>query len=224
MRPIQFAVSLAFAEVQRAYSVSQRVFRTLTGDKDKLEPTSERAVEVGYKDRRLAVMWNPATCRVVAEDVSDQAQCLETLLSALDRINEAAPMGRIANRRFFGHWILPQEKYGFAALERKYREAMVAPNSVSDAAFDSSVVFDIKIDGWILHHQSGPMAPKQLRKEYLRFEIGDLPQAFLFLEASTLDQNAIEYARSEMHSFLTESLALSVEHSRRFEQIWEGRL
>lgn len=224
MRPVQFAIWLTFATEKRTYSVSQAVFRALSGKKDKFDPVPEKSVNINYPDDRLSIIWNPAICRVYVESVSDQTKCISLLLSTLDKINEAAPIEKIVNRRFGSFWILPQPNYDLAVLERKYREVMIAPNHISNAASDSSVVLDITKGKLVLHHQSGPMNPPQLLSQYLRFESQDLPHSFLFLESSTLDQNVISYAHKEMHEFLVNSMSLCVEHSGQFEQIWEGRL
>ena len=76
-------------------------------------------------------------------------------------------------------------------------------------------------DKWILHHQSGPMESQQLQQEYLRFKLDNVPKSFIFLEATTMDNNVIQYSRGEMHSFMERSLENCVSHMEEFNRIWE---
>jgi len=108
-------------------------------------------------------------------------------------------------------------------LNRKYSATMLAQNEFSSAAFDSSAVFDIQAGDWTLHHQSGPMQPDQLHANYLRFPLDDPPPHFLFLEASIVDGNVVQYAERDTQTFLSKSLELCSAHMALFQQIWEAQ-
>jgi len=142
----------------------------------------------------------------------------------LEIINSAAPITKISSKQLVTNWIIPARKQTFSALEELYRRRMMAEGKFMHGTYDSSVVLDMKIDDCILHHQSGPMEPKQLCANYLEYEREDLPKVFLFLYASLRDAKVIEYSREEMQHYLEKAFDQCTAHSQAFSEIWEGYL
>lgn len=184
----------------------------------------ERGARLEVSKDKVSVIWQPTFCRIRIENVSNLKYCIDRIMSFLGEIDKVAPIGEVSSRIFITYWILPAPNYNFASLERKYRDTMIVENDISNVAYDSSVILDISADGRTLHHQSGAMAPPQLQQTHLAFKLDNLPKAFIFLEASILDNNVIQYLREEMHSFMESSLSDCISHSKLFGEFWEGRL
>ena len=224
MQPVQFALWLQFEEDIRRYSLSYEILTTLGGKLPEPERIIERGVRLRLNKDKASVTWTPTHCFITSENVSDKKHCIDRIISVLEIINRVATIEKLSDRRYITYWILPTLQYDFVSLERKYRETMIAQNDVSNTAYDSSTIFDIRGDKWILHHQSGPMEPQQLQQTRLRFKLDNMPKTFIFLEASTMDNNVIQYSRGEMHSFMERSLENCVSHMEECNRIWEGRL
>ena len=224
MQPVQFGLWLRFAEEIRRYSLSYQILTTLGGKLTEPELIIERSVRLKLDNDKVSVLWNPTHCYIASENLSDKKHYIDRIISVLETINGVATIEKLSNRRFQTYWILPTPQYDFVSLERKYRETMITQNDVSNAAYDSTTIFDIRGDKWILHHQSGAMEPQQLQQTYLDFKLDNVPKTFIFLEATTMDKNVIQYSREEMRSFMERSLENCVSHMEEFKRIWEGRL
>ncbi|HUX48137.1 MAG TPA: hypothetical protein VMV76_03020 [Dehalococcoidia bacterium] len=232
MKPVQFVLRLQFAEAVRINSLSHQIFTTLTGESPKPESELivERGVRVQVNEDKMTIWWNPTYCRIALEkisdipNVSDKKHYIDRIISVLENINEVAKIGKLSNKILITHWILPTPQYDFVSLERKYKELMVAKNDISDNAYDSSTIFDIRKDKWILHHQSGPMEPEQVQKQYLSFKLDNVPKTFIFLEAGLTDNNVIQYSREEVRSFMEGALENCISHMEEFNRICEGCL
>lgn len=225
LRLVQFGIRLDFAEEGRIYSIGQKVSEAITGEiPSKHEPKYEENFRLRSSKRKVAIAWNPLWCAVTSEDVSNLDKCIEIILTTLEQIRAAAPIYKLNERRVTTYWILPAPNYDFPSLERRYREKMLAQNEISSLAADSSAVFDIRIGELTLHHQSGAMLPQQLSSDYLQFKLDDMPEAFLFLEASIADKKVVEYSSEDIRNDLVASLDYCKSHSDAFHRIWEGIL
>lgn len=224
MQPVQFGLWLQFLEEIRGYSLSYEISTTLGGKLREPERIIERGVRLRLNEDKVSVTWNSTHCFITSENVSDKKHCIDRIISVLEVINKVATIEKLSRRSLHTYWILPTLQYDFVSLERKYRETMVTQNDVSNAAYDSSTIFDIRGDKWTLHHQSGAMEPQQLQQSYLRFKLDNVPKTLIFLEASSIDSNMIQYSREEMHSFMERSLENCISHMEVFNRIWEGHL
>jgi len=224
MLPVQFGLLLRFATEIHAYSHSQRILETLGVKVTKTETLPERGVRLRVEQDKVAVVWQPNLCHITIENVSNPKHCIDVIMELLKGIVEIAPIDKTSRRMFNTFWILPAPNYNFASLERKYRDMMIVENEISSVAYDSSVILDISSGKWTLHHQSGPMAPPQLHQTYLRFKLDKVPKTFVFLEATMLDNDLIQFSLEETHNFMEKSLDDCVSHSELFHQFWEGRL
>lgn len=223
MRLVQFGIRLDLAEERRIYTLGQKVVAAITG-KIPTEREPEHAtqgVKVRSSKRKLSIMWNPFWFSIALEDVPDLNKAAETILTTVDQISTVVPIYKLSKRQVSTYWILPAPNYDFPSLERRYREKMLAPNEISNSAADSSAVFDIRIGELTLHHQSGPMWPQQLLDDYLQFEADDIPEAFLFLEASIVEQKVVEYSREETLKHLAQAFEHCRFHSDAFQRIWK---
>ena len=229
MKPVQFGLWLQFAEAIHIRTLSYQIFTTLSGKspEQEPEPVMERGVRLRLNRGKMTVSWRPTSCQVASEEISDisnKKQYIDRIISILETINGISKIGKLRNKRLLTYWILPTLQYDFVSLERKYREMMITKNDISNTAYDSSTIFDIKRDKWILHHQSGAMEPQQLQQNYLSFKLDNLPKAFVFLEASLLDNTMIEYSRGEVYGFMERALEICISHMEEFNRFWEGRL
>jgi len=221
VQPVQFGLWLQFVEEIRRYSLSYQIVTTLGGKLPEPERIPERDVRFKLHQDKVSIIWTPAYCFITSENVSDKKHHIDRILSVLEIIDRVATIEKLSTRRFQTYWILPTPQYDFVSLARKYRETIITQNEVSNAAYDSSTIFDIRGDKWILHHQSGAMEPQQLQQTYLRFKLDNVPKTFIFLEATIIDRNVIQYSRGEMQGFMERSLENCVSHMEEFNRIWE---
>jgi hypothetical protein len=229
VKPVQFALRLEFAEAMKIHSLSYQIFTTLTGKSPKPEPdiVVERGVRLRIDKDKISVSWVPTYCQIALEeisDISDKKHYIDGIISVLETINGIAKIGKLSNKKLLTYWILPTPQYDFVSLERKYREIMITKNDISDTAYDSSAIFDIKRDQWILHHQSGPMEPRQLQQDYLSFKLDNVPKTFIFLEATLTDNNMIQYSKEEVCNFMERALENCISHMEGFNRICGGCL
>lgn len=226
MFPVKFYLFLLFAKEIRSYPLPQMIIEAL-GGKIPDEKKASQGMEGMHLDvgkLKTTVEWNTASCTIATEELSDQKQSIEVILSFVEKINEVVPVREIRMRKFSTYWILPAQNYDFSSLERKYRETMLVPNDIANNASDSSAIFDINIGKWLLHHQSGAMLPKQLTSQYIHFQQDNIPKSFLFLETSIIDNSMIKYSSTDTNDFMKKSLNFCISHSKMFENIWGGVL
>lgn len=224
MKPVQFVLRLQFAEEIGIHPLSYQISTALGGESRVPEQIIERGVRLLLSKKKIAVFWLPNRCRITIENISDEKHCIDRIIAVLETIDGVAKIGKLKSKELVTHWILPTPQYDFVSLERKYRELMIAPNDISNTAYDSSAVFDIRGDKWILHHQSGAMQPQQLQQVYLEFKLDNVPKTFIFLEVGSTDNNVIQYSREETYSFMERSLENCVSHMEEFNRICEGCL
>lgn len=226
MQLVHFSVSLDFAEETRVPSLAEQVSFAIAGAKGAgVTKAPKVGVHMKNDEAKLDVEWKPGGCKIVLEDITSVDQCIETVLSQLNRIDRVAPLGEASSIDVVTHWILPAPSDDFASLERKYREAMIVNRELLwGNASDSSVIVDSKIDDCFFHHQSGAMDPGQLAEEYTVFKLKNVPAVFIFLLTRILDRSMLQYSRGRMRERLTWLLNQSKSHGDAFAQIWEGVL
>jgi hypothetical protein len=229
MKPVQFGLWVQFAKAINIRTLSYQIFTTLSGELPKQEPEAvmERGVKLRLDKDKMTVSWMPTHCQITSEkisDISNKKQYIDRIISVLETINGIAKIEKLRSKRLLTYWILLTPQYDFVSLERKYREMMITKNDISNTAYDSTAIFDIRRDKWILHHQSGPMEPQQLQQNYLSFKLDNLQKTFIFLEASLLDNTMIEYSKGEVYSFMERALEICISHMEEFNRICEGCL
>lgn len=227
MKPIQFVLLLRFAEQKRTNPLSSQVLETLGGkipEKRQSPDVPMEGMELKVNAKKATINWDTNSCLVRIEELSNEERTIETVLSFVDRINKIAPIEKIAMREFTVNWILPAPKHDFASLEKFYRANMIAKNEISDLAYDSSTVIDIKVDKYSIHLQSGAMEIQQLMQQYLRFKTEDIAKTFIFLETSVKEKNMIQYSMRDTSKFIKYSLECAISYSKLFENIWKGSL
>lgn len=223
MRLVQLGILLSPLKTARESSKTQRLLATLGGKTSAPDFVMERGISYRDKKNKAVVIWRPNICNITIENVSNPRDSIRTLVSYLKKINNETPIGQVSPSRFISHWIHPKSNYSFVDLERKYREIMVAENDISRAAFDSSVLYDIKTNSHVLHHQSGAMLPSQLQAK-LRFDLDNTPKTFIFLEASIILFSVLQYSSDLILDFMENALNQCISHQESFEHILEERL
>ena len=143
----------------------------------------------------------------------------------LETINNIAPIGDLSERAsLVTFWLLPTKILDFKSLELKYRETIMTKQSLWNKTFDSSVILDVRVGNYILHHQSGAMKKSQLQDEYIEFKLRDIPNVFIFLMASISSKKMVTYKSNEINNFLKDSFEHCSQHSKLFENIWRELL
>lgn len=196
MRLVQSGLVLFLSNIVRTVSYTHKIHKALGVRTAEPDFAPERGIDFKDEKGKAVVIWRPNYCKIAIEDVSNTRDHISTILSFLERINDVAPIGEIRASNLMTNWIHPTPNYTFAALVSKYSEIMVAENDISNAAYDSSVLYDIGINAQTLHHQSGAMDPSQLQRNYLHFKLDNIPKTFIFLEATIKDDNVIQYSTS----------------------------
>ena len=221
MRLLHLDIELYFADRFRPYSISQQLYKALTGRQPTvIEEIAEPEVVIRSIKRKQLVAWDSNSCRVVMESVTNPEECFGQMVALLHTIDRVASIGELARKQLTTYWLLPTESHSFKSLERKYRDTLIAQQPIWKNVSDSSVITDIKINDLTLHHQSGPMRIGQLRSEYTEFKLDDIPRVFLFLWASIHSYEVVKYSTEDIRRFLFASFEHCKHHSKLFEGIW----
>jgi len=224
VQPVQFGLWLQFEEEMHRYSLSYEIEKALSVKLPEPEQIIEHDVRLRLNKDKVMVIWSSIYCYILSENVSDKKHCIDKIMSTLEVINKIAMIDKLRKRKFYTHWILPTPQYDFVSLKRKYRETMFIQNDVTNAASDTSTLFDIKGDKWTFIHQSGAMEPQQLQQDYLYFKLDNVPKTFIFLAGVTEDKNVVQYSKEEMYSFMEGALESCVSHMEEFNRICEEHL
>jgi hypothetical protein len=113
LRLIHIEIGLDFAEEFSSYSISQQLYKALTGKTSAAEELLEPGVEFRSTKRRQLVNWDTNSCRVVMESVTNSGECVSKMVALLQTIDKVAPIGKLSRRELITHWILPVEGYRF---------------------------------------------------------------------------------------------------------------
>lgn len=218
-----FELTLIFAEDTRLKTyvgaVSEALGEEITGE-------ISQPVIVRRGKEKFAARWDYAKCSMLKEDVDNSNECINEFIETIETINGVAPIGKLSSRNIRVDWVLPvNDKYNFKKLEVEYRRIFIKQTSLSNKAYDSSVLLDIKCDQGILHHQSGPMGIAQLQDGWRSFKTKDgYPNLFLFIDSVINDEQLIEYSKLDMKKFVKNSFQLCKSHAENFEKIVGGVL
>lgn len=204
-------------------SISQQLSKALTGKKAVMEQVVE-PVEFRSTKKRQLITWDIDSCRVVIESIDDLEECITKMLAFFNTIDNIAPFGLLSRREFTTYWIYPAEGYSFKSLEQKYRKMFICNHTAWEKASDSSVIVDLKMNGYTLHHQSGAMRTQQLNQEFLEFRLENIPKVFLFLWASVISNKLIQYSEDSMREYLHKSLTMCLNHISLLEDTWKESL
>jgi hypothetical protein len=217
-------IELGFAQEFKSFSISQQLYKALTGKPSDIEESIEPGVVFRSPKKRQMVDWDTDSCHIIMESIASYDECLNKMAALLETVNKVAPINALSTRKLITHWILPIENYTFKTLEEKYRKIFFTQKSIWTNTFDSSVLIDMKVKGLILHHQSGAMGRKQLRQDFASFKLDNIPSVFLFLWASIENNKIIKYSNKDINLFLTTSFQHCKHHSEVFEDIWRQNL
>jgi len=225
MNLLQCRLRVEFANPMGVSSLAELIHKELTQQDLKVPKINETGFNIIFRDDKMFVHWNPKFADVYVERFDNHQVSLNKLNFVLEQVDKVHAIIKTANIRFFTCWMIATPKYTFVELEEKYRNTMIKQNNLFESVFDSSVIVETKIDNeLVLHHQSGPMEPKQLMTSYLKFPYNEVPQSFLFLETCVRNSNLLEYSREAMLKFINLSFEHCNKHQELFSKIWEGLL
>lgn len=223
MELVSFELDITFTETGEVGTPAYRLFKAVSS-----EPQPKRLEEPGVritdKEKSAIIGWEYDSCYIKIDNQANSNKCIQLLFKYLDIINSIVPITEIENRKLITYWMLATPNHDFISLEQLYRGKSIQQYSFANGVYDSSVIFDIKIGNYSLHHQSGAMEPNQLNADYLEYERKDLPKTFIFLYASVLDETILQYNREGMESFTREAFNYCLEHSKEFGEVWERYL
>lgn len=219
-----FETYIRFSKREMVATPALSIFRELTG---KEGPGGDKPREPGVRirdeRRKKLVFWDYSSCRVLYEDRQDHDFCINDAVDLLDTINKIAPIRELELTGFRADWILPVVKHDFKSLEQRYREHFMKEYPIFENCFDSSVVIDMKRNGWIFHHQSGPMNIDQLERDYRVFPMEKMKEKlFLFVHNTVERKERIVYSNKRMKGLLDEAFEMCKNHSDLFQRMMEG--
>lgn len=224
MQLVQLILQIEFDERNTLlHTPARKVFQALGGKVGKTQPTEPGAHILSESDK-AEIRWNYDYCSIALEQIERHAESLKLIIDYLRTIDSVVPIGKLKVVELRTNWILPMTKYDFASLNRLYMQTVLSQKDYMQATFDTGVVLDMRIDDWIIHHESGPMNLKQLQEEYLHFRWGNLPQVFIFLLVSVKSINLLQYSVEQMGDFLTRGFDYCSRHSDNFYNIWRDYL
>lgn len=169
------------------------------GGGGELERPDEPGVRIRDEKLKLGLVWSYDECSLICEDPSDYKKALTQTVSLLDNINEVAPIGKLKSRRLRVYWIKPVKNYDFKVLERKYRNRFIKENKIFEGCFDSSVIMEVKIGDYKLHHQSGAMDINQLQQQFRVFKMKQMESKLLIFLSTTVSRtDMVEYSNKNI--------------------------
>lgn len=223
MELVSFELDIQFTETGQIDTPAYRLFKAVSSE-PKPKKLEEPGVRITDKKKSTIIGWEYDSCYIKIENQVNSDKCIKLLFQYLDIINSIAPITEIESRNLTTHWMIATPNYDFISLEQLYRGKSIQQYSFVNGVYDSSVIFDIKIGNYSLHHQSGAMESNQLNTDYLEYERKDLPKTFIFLDASILDETILQYNREGMESFTREAFNYCLAHSKEFGELWERYL
>lgn len=223
MQLVRVGIQIEFQEGAQLHTPARRVFTAL-GAKPPKTPPKEPGARIIREREKTLVRWWYNGCMIVLERTENRDECVDLAIQFLETIDSVARIGNMQTIDVNTYWILPTPRHGFTSLNELYVQTLISQKNFMKGIFDTSVIFDTNIDDLILSHQSGPMEPKQLAKDFLTFKRKNLPKVFIFLRVGISHRNVLEYSKEKMHSFLVECLSHCEHHSKDFSKIWEGDL
>jgi hypothetical protein len=225
MELIRSELILEFDQSTQLITPARKVFDILAQAPPQAK-FGEPGVRIRDSRTKKLVRWRYERLDIILEQIDSKVGYLSEFMKSIEMVNSAAPIGKIARILLTTNWILPMPAYDFDQLNQRYVEKMVSPKmSIPDShIYDSSVILDGNIgDNFKIHHQSGPMEPKQLLKEYLEFHRKNIPDVFLFLLVGTYYVKMVEYSNEELQRILIELIRISEQHSVDINKIWEDK-
>jgi hypothetical protein len=223
MKLVRVDLAIHFDETTMQRTPANKVFRAFGGGPRPKDTPGEPGARVTYPKDKAAVRWNYDNCQIILEKRQDYSKHQEVLMNFLQQIDSAAPIANMKSRALRTNWLLPIPDLPYASLNALYQQKLIVPHDFTSNAYDSSVILDISIGDYVLHHQSGPMQPKQLLADFLEFEANDLPQVFVFLDVEVTQNKVVDYTKKNMQQFLEDAFTHSDAHQSQFSRIWEGK-
>lgn len=223
MQLVQFNVKFEFDELTQLYTPARKVFNAFGGKTPK-RPPREPGTSIRDEQSKLLVRWDYKGCRIALERTEKRDEVMNLIMRLLQVIDSAVPIGRIRKTYVTTSWILPAPHHDYTSLNKLYMRTIISQKDFMQYTYDSSVMFDSRIDEFAFHHQSGPMEPKQLLEDYLLFKRDKLPKVFIFLLTRLTNNKVIEYTKKEMRDFLEGALSHCERHSEQFDKLWEDSL
>jgi hypothetical protein len=219
---IRLELALEFDKNTRVMTPAQSISKVLGEQvQEEIESLEDRAV-IRHEKNKYAVRWDYDSCGILHEDVDNYQDCFKQIVSILEKINQAVPIGNLSSRIFRMYWILPADKYKFESLEQKYRQVFIKENDLFNNCLDSSAIVEMQYDGWVLHHQSGAMDIDQLQKDFKEFKIKKgSPNIFLFLSTTITSNDMVKYKKEDIDNFIRKSFDICKLHSDKFENMME---
>jgi hypothetical protein len=222
MKLVHVELRIEFDETTMQRTPANKVFRAFGGGAKAKGAPREAGAKISIDNIKTVIRWNYDSCQIVIEKQQDYSKHQALLMEFLQQIDSAVPIGNIRSRTLRTEWVLPIPDVDYASLNASYQQKLIVPHDFTSNASDSSIVVDIRIGDSVLHHQSGPMQPKQILAEFLEFERNDLPELFVFLDVGVIQTKVVDYSKKEMQEFLKDAFMHCEAHQGQFGRIWEA--
>jgi hypothetical protein len=140
----------------------------------------------------------------------------------MTRMHEAANFPTLAEIRYESIFISPYS-LPFHELLSLVKERFLRSSPVADVATDVGLVFDQHEGDTVKNVVLGPMAPPQLKSQYLRWEREAIPDTFLFLGVAHTSRKEAPFTADFLNEALTTAIAWQQQQVTAIASHLQGR-
>jgi hypothetical protein len=217
---IKSILKLHFTAAARPWLEMRDLLRVAGGD-PKLElQASTLVVDRAKTKERVTIEVRALTLELEAPATSEQHA--KTALDLMTRMHEASNFPTLAEIRYESIFIRPYP-LPFHELLSLVKERFLRSSPVADAATDVGLVFDQHEADTVKNVVLGPMAPAQLKSQYLRWERERIPDTFLFLGVAHTSRKETPFSADLLKEALTAAIAWQEEQVTTIASHLQGR-
>lgn len=221
---IQLRIRIDFDEKNTHIHTPARKVFTAFGARVPAQHPIEPGTQIKINDLKAQINWNYERCLITLERTEKIDNGIDSMVSFLSTIDSVVPIVKIKSFELGCKWIYPAPKHSFASLNELYMQRVLSRADYLQGTYDTGIILDIKIDDWVVHHESGPMEPKQLLEQFLRFKRDNLPKAFIFLRVDGTYRNVIQYSEENIRNLIEKGLGYCKQNSKSFNELWRGHI
>lgn len=224
MNLVQLRIRIEFDDKNTSLHTPARKVFTAFGGRTRVRRPKEPGAEIKIDDVKAQIDWDYETCLITLERTEKVDECIDLAVDFVRTVDSVVPIAKMKVFELGTRWIFPTKQYSFNSLNELYIQRLLSRWDYMQGTFDTGVILDIDIGDWIIHHESGPMEPKQLLERFLRFKRENLPKAFIFLHVSGRYKNVIQYSEENIRNLIEKGLDCCKLHSTSFTEVWREYL
>lgn len=132
--------------------------------------------------------------------------CKDMIMQFFHSVDEKFNIPEIARWGLRSTWI--NEYQGeFSELLNEYKNKFFGNYSIAKKADDVGVTFDYDIEDKVkLSVVTGPMIWQQLKEQFIKYEMEEKPQAFMYIAVDMGDMKNNNYSRKYLNDFFTRAM------------------